>query len=176
MTAYLIEQGHRRIAMLSGPIAVSSANERVAGYTEALTDAGFEIDPVLIIRGAFTIDAGQSMAQECLQLDPRPTAIFAGNNFIAAGALQTLREANLRVPDEISVVSFDDLSTSFLTEPFLTVMAQQSYELGKIATQRLLKRIEQPDMEPAEIVLSTDLIVRKSVRTIQPQLEYNDLP
>ncbi len=107
------------------------------------------------------------MAQECLQLEPPPTAVFAANNFIAAGALQVLREADLQVPEDVSVVSFDDLSTSFLTEPFLTVMAQQAYELGKIATQRLLRRIDEPDLEPAEIVLSTHLIVRKSVRALE---------
>lgn len=169
LTAYLIEQGHRRIAMLSGPIPVASANERVAGYQQALTEAGIAADPALVFRGAFTMEAGQVMAQECLQLEPRPTAIFAGNNFIAAGALQTLREAGQSVPDDISVVSFDDLSTSFLIEPFLTVMAQQAYELGKIATQRLLKRIEDPELETAEIVLSTDLIVRQSVRRLGRQ-------
>jgi LacI family transcriptional regulator len=173
LTAYLIDQGHRRIAILSGPDAVTSANERVDGYAQALTEAGIDIDPALIFRDAFTIDAGRSMAQECLKLDPRPTAIFAANNFIAAGALQEIRAANLRVPEDVSVVSFDDLSTSFLTEPFLTVMAQQAYELGKTATQRLLKRIEEPELEPAEIVLSTDLIVRQSVRTIDTELETN---
>ncbi len=167
LTAYLIEQGHRRIAMLSGPLLVSSANERVAGYTQALTEAGIQVDPALIFRGAFTMKAGQAMAQECLQLEPPPTAVFAANNFIAAGALQVLREADLQVPEDVSVVSFDDLSTSFLTEPFLTVMAQQAYELGKIATQRLLRRIDEPDLEPAEIVLSTHLIVRKSVRALE---------
>ncbi len=173
LTTYLIDRGHRRIAILSGPEAVTSANERVEGYTQALTEAGLDIDPALILRGAFTIDAGKTMAQDSLRLDPLPTALFAANNFIAAGALQALRSADIKVPADISVVSFDDLSTSFLTEPFLTVMAQQAYELGKIATQRLLKRIEDPDMEPAEFVLSTDLIVRQSVRTIQAEPKHN---
>ena len=166
LTDYLIEQGHRRIAMLGGPTDVSSANERVDGYRRALQEAGIKFDPALVFRSAFTVGAGREVAEACLQLTPMPTAIFAANNFIAAGAIQAIGEAGLDVPDDISIVSFDDLSSSYLTEPFLTVMAQQAYELGATAARRLLQRIEQPELEPEEIVLSTDLIVRESVRNM----------
>jgi LacI family transcriptional regulator len=103
------------------------------------------------------------MTQCALTLTPRPTALFAANNFIALGALKALRDAGLRVPEDITLVGFDDIPLAFLFDPFLTVAAQPAYEMGHIATELLLARLS--GLAPAEyqhILLPTETIVRKS--------------
>jgi LacI family transcriptional regulator len=168
LTQHLIELGHRRIAIFSGPESVSVSRERVAGYTQALAAAGIEADPSLVYHGPFTVEGGFAMAQALLARPAlQATALFAANNFIAIGVLRALREAGLRVPEDISLVVFDDLPDTYTWEPFLTVAAQPAYELGKTATTLLLQRLAEPAQgEPQEIVLPTELIVRASTRAV----------
>jgi LacI family transcriptional regulator len=163
LTRYLLELGHRRIAMLSGPREVSTATDRVIGYCRALLEAGIPQDEHIIVHEKFTREGGHAMAQRVLALTPYPTALFAGNNFIAIGAFRALREAGLVVPDDVSLVSFDDLPPNFSLEPFLTVVAQRAYDMGQTATQLLLRRLAEGCCDqPEEILLPTDLIVRRS--------------
>ena len=163
LTHHLISLGHRRIAMLTGPREVSTAVDRALGYRQALEEAGIPVEGDLIRFGPYTQQAGYAMTLSILSLSPRPTAIFAGNNFIAVGALRALREAGLQVPEDVSLVAYDDLPPNFLVEPFLTVATQRAYEMGQVATQLLLTRLaEQEPGQPQEIVLSTELIVRRS--------------
>lgn len=169
LTRHLLKLGHRRIAVLSGPQGVSTALDRVAGYRQAMTEAGLPLDDRMVIYGPFTQQGGYEMTQQLLTLALRPTALFAANNFIAIGAFRALREAGLRVPDDISLVAFDDLPGTFTMEPFLTVAAQQAYEMGRVATQLLLERLTDASKaasEPSEIVLPTDLIVRHSTKPL----------
>ncbi len=163
LTHHLISLGHRRIAMLTGPREVSTAVDRALGYRQALEEAGIPVEGDLIRFGPYTQQAGYAMTLSILSLSPRPTAIFAGNNFIAVGALRALREAGLQVPEDVSLVAYDDLPPNFLVEPFLTVAAQRAYEMGQVATQLLLTRLaEQEPGQPQEIVLPTELIIRRS--------------
>ena len=163
LTHHLISLGHRRIAMLTGPREVSTAVDRALGYRQALEEAGIPVTGDLMRFGPYTQQGGYAMTLSILSLSSRPTAIFAGNNFIAVGALRALREAGLQVPEDMSLVAFDDLPPSFVVEPFLTVAAQRAYEMGQVATQLLLTRLaEQEPGQPQEIVLSTELIVRRS--------------
>jgi LacI family transcriptional regulator len=162
LTHLLVGQGHRCIAMLTGPEDVSTAVDRVAGYQRAMLEAGLP-DEGLVFRGEFNQGSGYEMAEKALALSPRPTALFAANNFIAIGALKALRAAKLRVPDDISIVAFDDLPDTMLVEPILTVAAQPAYEMGHRAAQLLLARLNndaQPECQ--EIVLPTKIIVRQS--------------
>ncbi|MCB9120124.1 MAG: substrate-binding domain-containing protein [Caldilineaceae bacterium] len=127
--------------------------------------SGLAVDPSLIRSGAFTVDGGAAMMAEVLAERPDVTGIFAANNFIAAGALRALQAAGKRVPDDMSVVVFDDLPGVFAADPWLTVAAQPAYELGRTATQRLLQRIGAPAPLPCEdIVLPGRIIVRNSTR------------
>jgi LacI family transcriptional regulator len=161
MTKHLLDAGHRRIAALSGPQAVMTAADRVEGYRRALVDHGLA-DSEAAFYGSFTIESGYEMAQQALALSPQPTALFAANNFIAVGALRALREAGLHVPDDISVVAFDDLPDSMLIDPFLTVVRQPAYEIGRQATLLLLNRLSDKAAEPHEIILPTQLVIRRS--------------
>ncbi len=163
LTAHLIELGHEHIAIISGPRHVFTSNERVAGFQQALRDAGLDHNLNNIYWGAFSQEVGCAMTEKALQARPRPTAFLAVNNFIANGALYSLSQANLRVPEDVSLVSFDDIPITINPYPFLTVAAQPAYEMGYQATRLLLARIlgEGPDQFQT-VVLPTTLSVRQS--------------
>jgi len=170
LVCHLTALGHRAIAFLSGPSDLSVSRDRAAGYEQALRASDLNIDPSLMRSGTFTVESGATMMAETLAERPEVTAIFAANNFIAAGALRVLSSAGKRVPDDISVVVFDDLPGVFAADPWLTVAAQPAYELGRTAAQRLLQRIGAPAPLPCEdIVLPGKIIVRNSTRV--PRLE-----
>ncbi len=168
LTQHLIGLGHRRIAVLTGRRSVSTSIDRVAGYCRAMLDAGLELDDGLVRYGEYNYGEhnqvdGNRMAQEVLAADPRPTAIFAANNFIAFGAMRSLRDAGLRVPEEISIVAFDDLPAAWLSDPFLTVVDQPAYEIGRRGAELLLSRVDGTVSGPGrEVVLPSALIVRRS--------------
>lgn len=159
----LISLGHRRIAILSGPDRVSTSLDRVAGCQRALDEAGIDAESRLILSGEFTQNSGYNMAIEALAVTPPPTALFAANNFIAIGALRAIRDSGLRVPEDLSLVGFDDLPPTLVTFPFLTVASQPAYEMGQKATELLLNRLNKNiSGDYQEIVLPTELIVRQS--------------
>lgn len=163
LAAHLLALGHRRIAMLSGPPAVTTAADRVAGYRRALADYSVPVDDALILHGPYTLDSGYALAQAVLNLEPRPTALIAANNFIAIGALRGLRAAGVSVPQDMSMVAFDDLPEAIVIDPFFTVVAQPAYEMGQKAMSLLLRRLAGGGPEtPQEIILPTQLIVRES--------------
>jgi LacI family transcriptional regulator len=157
----LVKLGHRRIAALSGPQGVSTADDRVAGYERALAEAGPTPPPPLVYCGSYTYASGFELAKQMLAAQPQPTAIFAANNFIAMGAFKALQEAGVRVPEDIALVSFDDLPPAMVTSPFLTVVAQPAYEMGRVATNRLLAQLA-GSKSWKETVLPTEMIVRTS--------------
>ena len=139
LTQHLLALGHRRIAVLSGPAAVSTAVERVAGVAKALQEVGAPLPKERIVYGEYSLASGYAMTAQVLTT--QPTAIVAANNFIAIGVGRYLREKAIYVPNDISVVSFDDVPISWDCEPSLTVAVQPAYDLGRCATELLLKRI-----------------------------------
>jgi LacI family transcriptional regulator, galactose operon repressor len=163
VVSHLIGLGHHRIALLSGPMTVSTAKDRLAGYRRALTAAGLTIEDKLIDYGRFVNDSGYEMTRHVLQLSPRPTALFAANNLIAMGALRALSEAGLDVPDDMSLVSVDDVPATLTAHPFLTVAVQPGYEMGKRGAEVLLARLSGQDSgEFQEIVLPVQFVIRSS--------------
>jgi LacI family transcriptional regulator len=163
LVQHLLALGHMRIAVLSGPRDVSTAVDRVVGYTKALAEAGLEVRADWVRHGKFSIDSGYEMTQHVLATLPLPTALFAVNNFIAIGALRALRDAGLRVPEDMSVVAFDDLTSELVIEPFLTVADQPAYEMGQRAAALLLARLSEPSANGhQEVVLPTEITVRAS--------------
>jgi LacI family transcriptional regulator len=163
LVRHLTDLGHQRIAMLSGRRAISTATDRVAGYQVALREAGITADARLVRYGGYGIAGGYQMATEVLALDPPPTALFAANNFIAFGALRRLRELRLHVPEDVSLVCFDDLPEDWLIDPFLTVVDQPAYEMGRRAAELLLRRLDgTPPHAAQSIVLPGELVERRS--------------
>ena len=170
LVRHLTELGHRRIALLGGPPDLSVSRERAAGYGQALCEAGLLVDPALQLYGAFSVESGQRMMQMLLALPMHPTAIFAASNFIAAGALQALRAAGLRTPDDLSVVVFDDLPDPYIVAPSLTVVAQPAYELGQTAARRLLEQLGRTSQAAVcDLILPVRLIVRQSAQPPAPR-------
>ena len=167
LTRYLIGLGHRRIAMLSGPVGVSTAQERVDGYRRALAEAGILLDEDWVREGEFTVESGYDVAGQLLAGAELPSALLGANNFIALGAMRAIREAGLHIPDDISIACLDDIPAWLVGEPFLTVAAQSPYDLGRQATEMLLRQIREPGEHPVqEILLPTELIVRRSTAAL----------
>ena len=163
LVRHVLSLGHRQVAVLTGPKDVSSAQDRVVGYRRAFLEANIDIIEDLIFYGKFIQASGYEMAQRALLATPQPTALFAANNFIAIGAWRALRDAGLRIPEDITLVAFDDLPAGLVVDPFLTVAAQPGYEMGKQATELLLDRLtNDAPTEPQRIVLPTRLIIRHS--------------
>jgi LacI family transcriptional regulator len=163
LARHLLERGHRRIAVLSGSQEVSTAMDRVIGYRRALNEAGITVDERLILYRSFTHQAGYEMTAAVLDVVPRPTALFAVNNFIAIGAIRALRAVGMRIPQDMALVAFDDLPLTLIIEPFLTVASQPAYEMGQRATELLLSRLAgSAGPNPTQILLPTVLTVRQS--------------
>jgi LacI family transcriptional regulator len=162
LVQHLLTLGHRRIAFLGGPESVSTSQDRLAGYQHALTNAGIAIRAEYICFDQYTQGAGYDNTQQFLQLAAPPTAIFAANNFLAFGAMAAIKEAHLQVPQDLSLVLFDDLPDQMNYEPFFTAATQPAYEIGQQAARLLLARIEGDQSEPQEIILPTSLVIRNS--------------
>ncbi len=167
---HLLDLGHRRIAILSAAPDVSVAVDRVAGARRAAAEAGLPQDSVPVIFGRPETASGKEMARAALALEPRPTALFATNNFITIGAFAALRDAGLRVPEDVSLAGFDDLPEPLVLDPFLTVAAQPAYDMGRRAAELLLGRLDNDPGSAQEIILPTELIVRRSTGPAQPEL------
>jgi len=160
---HLISLGHRRIAIISGPTATSTAEDRVTGYCLALQKAGIPIDDRLILRGEYRESSGLALTRELLENGAEPTAIIAANNSIAGGVLEQLKLLGLRVPGDIAVVCFDEMPEMERRFPFLTNVTQPAYDMGVNATQLLLSRINASgSMRSREVILPTRLILRYS--------------
>ncbi len=161
-TNHLIELGHRRIATITGPSDLLCSRARLHGYRAALETAGLLSDPRLICEGDFRVDSGYREATRLLQLAERPTAILAGSDMTAFGVLEAARELRLRVPEDVSVVGFDDLAISRWTRPALTTVKQPLAEMAELAVSMLTDDPERAVQTPRRVELATQLIVRES--------------
>jgi LacI family transcriptional regulator len=158
---YLAELGHERIAHISGPPSFRSAHERRRGFREALSQRGLKLRPSFDREGNYTFDSGIAVARELLALKPRPTAIFAGNDEMAAGVYKVAHELGLSIPHDLSVVGFDDSATALRLWPVLTSVRLPVRDMGRIATDKLFVRLEKK--RPAESEL-TDVIPKLIIR------------
>jgi DNA-binding LacI/PurR family transcriptional regulator len=165
---HLLELGHRRIALVGGPLDVSSISERHEGYLRALDEAGIAPDPELILHADLREAVAWTATTEVLARRPAPTALVTVNNLATVGALKAVRHAGLRVPDDVSVLGFDDLLAGELLDPPLTAIAQPTYSIGQRAIELLVRRIVSPDDPVSDLVLDTELIVRASTGPVGP--------
>jgi LacI family transcriptional regulator len=160
---YLVSLGHERIAMVSGPLDTTPGRERFEGFVRGLRAAGRELDERYLKVGDFREDGGYQAALLLLAVRPAPTALFVSNNLMSIGALRAIHNLGIRIPQEMSFVSFDDLALAELTEPPLTVISRPSTEQGVLAMRLLKFRIETAaEPAPRRIVLETRLTVRGS--------------
>ncbi|WP_143590635.1 LacI family DNA-binding transcriptional regulator [Thermoactinospora rubra] len=153
----LVDQGCRRIGFIAGPTEVTTAVDRLAGYRHGLKAAGLPYRPELVVRGDYRIEGGRSAAHELLGLQPRPDALFVSNNLMTLGAVTALREAGLRYPDDIALAVFDDMSWALGLSEEMTLISQPTYEIGRQATELLLRRVAGENFPPRHVVLSATL-------------------
>ena len=159
-TRHLLELGHRRIVCIGGPASTQVAQLRAAGYQRALAEAGIEAQAV--VDCPFTSPAGHAAAQTLLSAELRPTAIFAGNDMIALGVLRAAAERELQVPQQLSVVGFDDIEVSRYLHPALTTVGQCIGQLGEQVAARLLERIRTPGLAVSQQLIEPILVLRES--------------
>lgn len=157
---HLLRLRHTRVATITGPQNMIAGADRLAGYHAALRDRGVRSDPVLIAIGDFTETGGYRAMQQLLP--QRPTAVFAASDMMALGALRAIREAGLRVPEDMAVVGFDDLPAAAHSDPPLTTIRQPIQRTGALAVEILLDLVDQRAGTAHRVVLPTELIVRTS--------------
>ncbi|MEX0297744.1 MAG: LacI family DNA-binding transcriptional regulator [Kordiimonas sp.] len=166
---YLINQGHKRIAVITGPKDNSNTEQRLEGYRTSLGSAGIAIDTDIIFEGDFRLASGQSAVTRMLkQTSELPTAIFCMNDEMAIGAINGLSSAGLTVPEDMSVIGFDDIDFAAFVTPQLTTIAQPANEMGQRGATLLIQMIEEQSPSDQDIVLPFEFVVRNSVSKIEP--------
>jgi LacI family transcriptional regulator len=159
---HLLTLGHRRIAAITGPPGWLATEERCAAYHAALAAAGIRPEPAFEVASDFQVGPAEQAAATLLDLPEPPTAIFAFNDSIAFGALRAARGRGLRVPEDLSVVGFDDIEPATLVTPALTTVRQPLGEMGRTAVNVLVRLLERRASETPHIELPTRLVVRES--------------
>lgn len=162
-TRHLVELGHTRIAFIQGSSAIGSAPERLRGYKAALTNYDIPVQEDLILEGDYQQQTAYALTRRLLQTAAEPpTAIFASNDLSAFGAMDAVRDSGLQMPEDISIVGFDDIPQASLVYPKLTTVRQPLEQMGSVAVKMLLAQIEDRSLPPQRVVLATQLIIRDS--------------
>ena len=161
-TSHLLDLGHDRIGMIMPPSSPKGREPRVTGFMQAHASHGKKVEPELLVRGGWHVTEGQEGAAQLMRLPVPPTAIVAPNDMAAIGAIAKLKELNVKVPEDVAVVGFDNIGIARWYDPSLTTVDQPRHQMGERAMQELLKRFENPSA-PAEVVkFETSLIIRNS--------------
>ena len=165
-TCHLLRMGHRQLAVITGPLHLENAVERLEGFKRALAEAKVHLEPDYIQEARFERNSGYQAAIRLLRMLPRPTGIFACNDLMALGVFLAARELGLRCPEDVSIVGFDNLDFAEFTAPALTTVHQPGYQLGTAAARLLLERMNGSTQAAKKIVLPSELKIRNSVATI----------
>ena len=166
MTQHLISLGHKRIAMIKGPNSSPLTQERLNGYKDALRDANIDFDESLLLDGDFTLQAGYNAGVTISELNDRPSAVFCENDETAIGAMQAFKQADLHVPNDISVAGFDDIAFSAFVDPPLTTIAQPAEEFGRTAVTLLVDLLNGKIRKAPKVIMPFELIVRESTGSV----------
>ncbi|HWD18416.1 MAG TPA: LacI family DNA-binding transcriptional regulator [Verrucomicrobiae bacterium] len=161
-TEHLLSHGYREIAFINGPREVSVAQDRLAGYGDALRAAGAPLRDPLIVHADFRQPGGKSAMRQLLKLAKPPRAVLVGNNLMTLGAVQAIHECGKKIPDEIALFGFDDMPWAMSLRPPLSAVAQPALEAGRAAAHMLLERLSDPHRLVRQLVLPTRLVVRSS--------------
>ena len=160
---HLIRMGHRRIGIILGLPQSSASVERLAGAKKALVEYGLELEPDLILEGDFLKASGGAAARRFSRMKPRPTAVFAVNDYMALGAMEGFIEEGFRIPHDVALIGFNDIEISRMRNIELTTIGQKTYEMGSIAVRTLVEKIEEEAHGLVrQIILEPELLIRKS--------------
>jgi LacI family transcriptional regulator, repressor for deo operon, udp, cdd, tsx, nupC, and nupG len=161
-TEYLIELGHERIGCITGPLDGVLSNDRLKGFHQAMASKNLMVEPVLVQEGDFSFESGFNLMMKFFALGKLPTAIFAANDEMAMGVINAVKFKGLSVPEDVSVIGFDDLKFSSIFEPTLTTISQPAFEIGENAMELLIKQINKEELTQKQIILEDRLVVRES--------------
>ncbi len=160
---HLLDEGHRHIGMITNaPLSYTSAQQRKAGYANALRQRNIELESSLIREGNYTPASGYHAMKDLLTETPRPSAVFVASDVVAAGAILAVRRAGLRIPEDMAVVGFDDIPMAEYLDPPLTTVRLPAFGLGWAAGERLIRMIRDADLEQNGLFLESQLIIRES--------------
>lgn len=162
LTEHLIRLGHQKIAMVSGNLHTSTAQDRVEGYRLALQEAGLPYDESIIRFGEYKVEAGEEMTRDLLESGAKFTSIFAANNAIGVGVIKELLHRDMRIPEDMPLVFYDDYSNASDYFPFFTVVMQDPYMIGKTAAEMIFSRIQHPELPGKMTIFPSELIIRYS--------------
>lgn len=162
ITQHLIDLGHRRIAYIAGPRGLTTSSIRLNGYKEALAESGLGFTQGLVLESDFTYESGQRAAEAILEMEPLPTAIMGANDLVAIGCLTFIKQQGLCIPDEISVVGFDNVTATHYVDPPLTTVHVPMREMGVLGTKSLLRAMGSEDGIETVPILPHEVIVRAS--------------
>ncbi|MCA9971636.1 MAG: LacI family DNA-binding transcriptional regulator [Anaerolineales bacterium] len=165
-TEHLLGLGHRRIALITGPMAEDCSQDRLAGYEAALQAAGLAIDPGLVVEGTWQARSGYDAFMQLAQAGPLPDAIFAQNDQMAVGVLRAAADHGVNVPQALSVIGVDDVPMAAYFEPPLTTLRQDFARIGHEAARLLMNVIEQPGVPRQDMRIPAELIVRRSTGAV----------
>lgn len=163
-TKHLLSLGHRKIACITGPNSTTSSAERFQGYRKALKEAGIKIDDSLIYEGDYKLNSGVEAIEKLKNKDY--TAIFAFNDLMAYGVYKKLYDIGLKIPDDVSVIGYDNISFSQFIHPSLTTISQPSYQIGEKAVNILIDNVEGRKNKENRVIYQPELIIRDSTREI----------
>ncbi|ELF5324404.1 substrate-binding domain-containing protein [Vibrio cholerae] len=163
---HLIECGHKEIGCITGPLIRHQAQMRYEGYKRALAEAGIAMNPDWIVESDFECEGGYQAFEKLYQRGKLPSALFVSNDMMAMGVIQAASQRGLRVPDDLSLIGYDDVHIAKFMTPALTTIHQPKYRLGKAAIDTLLYRLENPDTTAQVVQLEPTLVVRNSVRKL----------
>ncbi|AJZ85554.1 LacI family DNA-binding transcriptional regulator [Streptomyces antimycoticus] len=161
-TEHLLSLGHRRIGLIAGPPRLLCSRARLDGHRAALEAAGVPFDPALVVQGDFYHESGFHGCVQLMDADAPPTAVFASSDQMALGAIEALRRRGLRVPEDVSIVGFDDLPEVRWSAPPLTTVRQPLSDMGKLAARTVLRQARGEEIESPRVELATQLVVRSS--------------
>ncbi|MEH7095848.1 LacI family DNA-binding transcriptional regulator [Neobacillus vireti] len=162
---YLIQKGHKDIAIIEGIKGFKSSLERREGYLKALIDEQIPIQSEYIVNGNYDMESGYRAMEKLLSLKNPPTAVFSSNDDMAVGALNAVFAKGLTVPGDISVIGFDDIQSARYTNPSLTTVKKPIEKISRIGAEKILKAIESEEIKGEKIFVETELMIRKSVST-----------
>ena len=165
-TDYLINQGHRDILHITGLPDRLSAKDRKQGYLEALTAHNIEVNPDRILTGDYTKDKAKMLFDECIRSGSLPSAVFTANDMTAIGVMHSCRQEGIRIPEDISLIGFDDMMIASEVQPALTTMTTGSHSLSKTAVTVLLESLEDDEYASQVEILAPQLVIRDSVRDL----------
>lgn len=166
-TRHLLDLGHRRIAFINGPAHTPLSKDRLRGYREALKAAGLTYDKNLVVRGDFSLLSGERAAEALLDTKIKFSAVFAANDAMGIGAIKVLRARKLKVPEDISVMGFDDIEFAQYVEPPLSTIHQPRREIGRAAMLRMIAMLSGEGAAPVQAVLGHELVVRGSTARLK---------